>query len=198
LSEIAFGHNGIILLKSLCNKFFYLIPLFTTAVDRNLSASIKIRDLSPDDAESVIKVAKESWIWTYSGIYTEEFINSWIRENYSRTRLLQQIARAQLRKDTFFLGAFDSSELVGFIHLKLSGSTAELLRLYLKPDYTRRKIGSKLLEEAETLMGRSGVSECILYVHRKNSVGMSFYRKKGFVLSGNNGEDLIMVKKYIT
>ncbi|MDS0257004.1 GNAT family N-acetyltransferase [Thermoplasmatales archaeon AK] len=138
----------------------------------------------------------ESWRWTYSGIYTEDFISNWIRENYSKTRLLQQIAMAQLRKDAFFLGAFDSSKLVGFIHFRVSGSTAELLRLYLKPDYTRSKIGSKLLEEAERLMDRSGVTECILYVHSSNNIGVSFYQKKGFFCKGNEGDDLIMVKKY--
>ena len=43
-------------------------------------------DLKPEDAESVMEVAKESWKWAYAGIYREEFINSWLLENYSKEK----------------------------------------------------------------------------------------------------------------
>ena len=70
--------------------------------------------------------------------------------------------------------------------------------MIVKPDYTRRKIGGKLLEEAERLIARSGVTELILYVHHENKVGVSFYRKKGFICKGNNDDHLIMARKYET
>ena len=178
------------------SMYLYRSPYFTLAVECKLPADIKIKDLTPEDSESVMEVAKESWKWAYAGIYSEEFINSWLQKNYSRERLIQQITASQLLEDTFFIGAFNYSKLVGFIHFGVSGRTAELLRLYLKPYYTRREIGSKLLEEIERLIAGSGVTKFILYVHHNNKVRASFYRKKGFLCRGNNGDDIITTKKY--
>ncbi len=80
-----------------------------------MPADIKIRDLKPEDAESVMEVAKESWKWAYAGIYREEFINSWLQENYSRKRLIQQITASQLLGGTFFIGAFNYSKTFSII-----------------------------------------------------------------------------------
>ena len=43
---------------------------------------------------------------------------------------------------TIFLGAFADLMLIGFIQVKIMGDKSELLRLYLKPEYTHMKNGS--------------------------------------------------------
>ncbi|MHB1709152.1 MAG: GNAT family N-acetyltransferase [Thermoplasmataceae archaeon] len=158
--------------------------------------SIEIKKLSIGDLETLIEVARESWKWTYASIYSEEYIESWIRGKYSKEKLLNEIVRSQSNLDILFLGAFADSTLTGFIELKLSADKAELLRLYLKPEYTHRKIGRALLLEAEKFMKSRGISECRLFVHRQNSVGFSFYYKNGFKVKGTDGSDFIMEKKY--
>ncbi|MHB8395580.1 MAG: hypothetical protein ACYDAZ_00010 [Thermoplasmataceae archaeon] len=84
--------------------------------------SIEIKKLSIGDLETLIEVARESWEWTYAGIYSEEYIESWIREKYSREKLLNEIVRSRSNLDILFLGAFLDSMLTGFIELKLSAS----------------------------------------------------------------------------
>lgn len=158
--------------------------------------SIEIKKLSIGDLETLIEVARESWEWTYAGIYSEEYIESWIREKYSREKLLNEIVRSRSNLDILFLGAFLDSMLTGFIELKLSASKAELLRVYLKPEYTHRKIGKALLLEAEKIMKKRGILECRLYVHRQNSVAFSFYCKNGFKVKDTDGSDFIMEKNY--
>ncbi len=157
---------------------------------------IKIRKLSFEDIEAVIKVARESWKWTYEGIYSEEYIENWIKEKYSNENLANEIARAESNLDILFLGAFADSILTGFIELKLSGNNAELLRLYLKPELTHRQIGKLLLLEAEKIMRERDILQCRLYVHKQNSVGFSFYIKNGFTVTEIDGNDFIMEKSY--
>ena len=161
-----------------------------------MSVPTEIRNLSIENVEALIEVARESWKWTYAGIFSDEYIESWIREKYSREKLLNEIMRSRSESDLLFLGAFVDLKLTGFIEVKINKDNAELLRLYLKPEYTHRKIGKSLLSETEKVMKERGVTECILYVHSQNHVGISFYCKNGFTVKGLNGNDFLMVKKY--
>lgn len=43
-----------------------------------------IRKLSIENVEALIEVSRESWKWTYAGIFSDKYIESWIREKYSR------------------------------------------------------------------------------------------------------------------
>ena len=155
-----------------------------------------IRKLSDDDVDNVIEVARDSWKWAYNDIYSDEFIENWISEKYSKEKLLNEITKSQLTLDLIFLGSFHESKLIGFIELKISSSKAELLRLYLRPEYTHREVGRILLSEAEELVKKRDVEEFILYVHKKNYIATSFYKKNGFQVKDIYGDDLIMIKRY--
>ena len=155
-----------------------------------------IKKLATEDVEAVIEIARESWKWTYRDIYSNEFIESWIGEKYSREKLLNEIIRSLSDLDIIFLGSFAKSTLTGFIELKIGVNKAELLRLYLKPEYTHRGIGKLLLLEAEKIMKKRGIVKCSLYVHQQNGIGMSFYKKNGFEVKGVDGDDFVMEKTY--
>ncbi len=155
-----------------------------------------IRKLSIENVEALIEVARESWKWTYAGIFSDKYIESWIREKYSGEKLINEIIRSRSESDLLFLGAFVDLMLIGFIEVKIMGDKSELLRLYLKPEYTHMKIGRDLLLKAEKVMKEKGVSECTLYVHSQNQVGISFYCKNGFKVKDIDGSDFLMEKKY--
>ena len=155
-----------------------------------------IRKLSIENVEALIEVARESWKWTYAGIFSDKYIESWIREKYSREKLINEIIRSRSESDLLFLGAFVDLMLIGFIEVKIMGDKSELLRLYLKSEYTHMKIGRDLLLKAEKVMKEKGVSECTLYVHSQNHVGISFYFKNGFTVKDIDGSDFLMEKKY--
>ncbi len=157
-----------------------------------------IKKLNNEDVEALIEVARDSWRWAYRDIYSNEFIETWIDEKYSMEKILKEIIRSQQDLDIIFLGSFDESTLTGFIELKMADNEAELLRLYLKPEYTHRGIGKLLLLEAERIMTKRGIVKCRLYVHRQNCIGISFYKKNGFEVKGINGDDFVMEKKYMS
>lgn len=158
--------------------------------------STTIKKLTAEDVDALIEIARESWKWTYRDIYSNEFIESWISEKYSKEKILNEIIRSLSNFDIIFLGALVNSALTGFIELKIIADKAELLRLYLKPQYTRRGIGKLLLWEAEEIMSTKGIVECRLYVHQQNSIGVSFYKKNGFEVKDIDGEDFVMEKRY--
>ena len=155
-----------------------------------------IKKLTAEDVEALIEIARDSWKWTYRDIYSNEFIESWIREKYSKDKLLNEIIRSQSDLDIILLGSFAESTMTGFIELKTSANKAELLRFYLKPEYTHGGIGKSLLLEAEKIMKKKGIVECSLYVHQQNSVAVSFYKKNGFEVQDIDGDDFVMEKKY--
>jgi len=155
-----------------------------------------VRQISTEDVDALIDVASDSWNWTYREIYSKDFIDNWIRENYSRESLLGEITKSKTDPEVIFLVAFIDSKLTGFIELKVENRKAVLLRLYLKPEYTRRGIGKSLLMEAEKIMKKMGVAECTLSVHRRNEIGFSFYIKQGFNVKRIEEDDYVMEKKY--
>ena len=155
-----------------------------------------VRQISTEDVDALIDVAGDSWNWTYREIYSKDFIDNWIRENYSRESLLGEITKSKTDPEVIFLVAFIDSKLTGFIELKVENKKAVLLRLYLKPEYTRRGIGKSLLMEAEKIMKKMGVAECTLSVHRRNEIGISFYIKQGFNVKRIEEDDYVMAKKY--
>lgn len=157
---------------------------------------ITIEKLSAENIEELIEIARDSWKWTYADIYSIDFINNWIDENYSRERLLNEITRAHSDQDVIFLGSFIKSKLVGFIELKTDADRAELLRLYLRPEYTHRGIGKLLLLGAEAIMKKNGIVQCRLLVHQKNNIGKSFYEKNGFEVKDIDADHILMEKSY--
>ncbi len=157
---------------------------------------ITIRKLNAGDVETLIEIARDSWKWTYGEIYSEEYIDQWIREKYSKEKLLNEVNRSQSNLDIILLGSFNESGMTGFIELKINEGNAELLRLYLKPIYTRYGMGESLLLEAEKMLRERHIVECSLFVHQRNVIAISFYKKNGFEVAEINEEDIIMKKMY--
>lgn len=154
-----------------------------------------IRSIRPGEGTAVSDIAAQSWRTTYSGIYTANYIESWIAEKYNSVSVEREIQKAMTNDRLIFLGFFDD-EMKGFIELKVEGRNSELLRLYIKPDSTGKGIGSELLREAECRFGNYEVNECNLYVNRKNMNAIKFYEKNLFLISGVKGDDLNMKKRY--
>lgn len=160
----------------------------------DLRMTVTIRKLSNDEEKFVIEIARESWLWTYRDIYSEEFINNWIEENYTPESIRNEILRSQSGDDILFLGIFNDYDCLGFIEFKKAFPNAELLRFYLKPEKTHFGYGSRLLESAEDILVEEGFKKFTLYVHELNDIAISFYLKHGFKKSSIQDEDVIMEK----
>ena len=60
----------------------------------------------------------------------------------------------------------------------------EIVSLYLLPDCMRRGVGSALLDECLQLLREDGYDRCYLWAIEGNAIADSFYRKHGFIRTG--------------
>lgn len=76
--------------------------------------------------------------------------------------------------------AVDNSKVVGFVLFTWDGWDSSIYRLSVHPDYRKRGIGTKLLEEAEKRLKRLGADVTSLRVHVNNKEALEFFRKRRY------------------
>ena len=154
---------------------------------------LTVRKFVEGEESLIVNIARESWRWTYGGIYESEFISGWIERNYSPPSLRNDILRSELDDGLLFLGAFLGQTCVGFLEITLDSPQAELLRLYFLPDRTRKGYGAILLAESVRTLRSRKIHSIRVSVHKLNQIGLQFYLKNGFSINGEVGDELVMV-----
>ena len=143
---------------------------------------MKIRQCRPDDLTKVVKMLRSVGIIHSMELY--ELILSMYPD--------------------LVLVAEENGEIIGFCMASLiSESVGHLMVLYAKPEFRRRGIGRKLLQEIlKRLMANYKVKEVVLEVRKSNTAAINLYRSFGFFpvsLLPNyyEDEDGILMKKKI-
>ena len=143
---------------------------------------VAIRPAVPGDAPAIRNVALESWPTTYHGIFTPDFIASFLDRNYNVESLEQAIAFTWQDDFRIFDAAIDErGRVVGFLQMSLKGDHPFLWRLYVLPSHQRQGIGLVLLTRLEDHLRSRGNSSYGLLVHSQNEIGKAFYLKHRFV-----------------
>ena len=143
---------------------------------------VAIRPAVPGDAPAIRNVALESWPATYHGVFTPDFIASFLDRNYSVESLEQAIAFTWQDDFRIFDAAIDErGRVVGFLQMSLKGDHPFLWRLYVLPSHQRQGIGLALLTRLEDHLRSRSSSSYGLMVHSRNKIGKAFYLKQGFV-----------------
>ena len=122
------------------------------------------------------RVAEESWRRTYRDVLSPAEIDAFMEERYSRSALRSSVAG----DGSTLLVAEVGGRVAGFGEAGDRGLGTEIFRLYVEPGQWRRGIGSRLLGALESRLREEGEDSVILYVHRENEIGLSFWRKHGF------------------
>lgn len=99
---------------------------------------MKIREYTFEDAEAHAEVHRQSVRGLASEDYRDEVIEAWATKEPEDSPLEEEKVR---------FVAEEEGEIIGFSDYNME--TNELSGLYVKPDYTGRGIGEKLLERAE-------------------------------------------------
>src|SRR5262245_59364337 len=110
-------------------------------------SAIIYRNFQPEDAEMVQQTAREGWEYTYNTIFTEEFIANFINTNYHPEQLRRLAAIAETNTH-FFDVALDDDVVIGFCHIGLT-PRPQLYRIYLRPAYIGKGIGSAFIQRGE-------------------------------------------------
>jgi putative acetyltransferase len=99
---------------------------------------MKIREYTFEDAEAHAEVHRQSVRGIASEDYSDEVIEAWSAKEPEDSPIEEEKVRFVAEED---------GEIVGFSDYNME--TKELSGLYVKPGYTGRGIGEKLLEKAE-------------------------------------------------
>ncbi|GKW46214.1 GNAT family N-acetyltransferase [Planococcus sp. NCCP-2050] len=135
-----------------------------------------IRAGTIDDIASVQEIAHVSWVDTYEGIIPPTVQKQFLDKSYSTPMMEMRLER------TIVLLAFHGSEPVGFANFTRvdEDGDAELIALYLKPEFQRNGYGKQLLSSGLSQL-KDG-SQLFVYVECKNEKGRKFYERNGFEL----------------
>ena len=172
-----------------------------------MDSNIKIRKAVEKDYDILANLGAKIFKQTYKDKVESSDLNSYVTSVFNKAKILKEI------KDPYFtiLIVLKNDKPVGYAKLLKSeipkGSRKfngiELVRLYVLKNYTRQKIGSKLLKECIKIAKKKRFKFIWLGVWERNHNAIDFYKKSGFKLFGyhkfnfenNIHNDLLMKKK---
>lgn len=140
---------------------------------------ITIRFVSSEDISHVQSIAHETWIYTYEGIYSKDFIHSFLSRAYSNENLGRSVERdLQSPKRSFLIAEFNK-EVVGYAQTsQVNEEEYELLRIYVLPEYHKMGIGKGFIQEYIQVL--KPIKKLFAWVAKENHNGRAFYEKSGF------------------
>jgi [ribosomal protein S18]-alanine N-acetyltransferase len=90
--------------------------------------------------------------------------------------------------NTVALVAKVNSDLAGFIiaqiELQDNEEYGHIITLNIHPNYRRKHIATKLLQEIQTLLKQRGIGECQLEVRENNHAAIKVYQSRGYQIMG--------------
>ncbi len=83
-------------------------------------------------------------------------------------------------KDTLYLTAKENDIVLGYLGLWQSFEEADITNVAVKPEFRRRGVAGKLLEETKKLAAMRGITALTLEVRVSNEAAICLYEKYGF------------------
>lgn len=141
-----------------------------------MGRKVEIRRYDFEDAEAHAKVHRESVKGLASEDYPEEVIDEWSKKEPEDSPLDEEKERFVAEEDGCIVGFSDYNR-----------KTSELSGLYVKPDYTGKGVGEKLLRKAEQDARDNGLNHLWC---ESTITARGFYRKHGYELVEKTSHEL--------
>jgi hypothetical protein len=151
-----------------------------------ISEITTIRPVKKNEVVMLKQISEFTFLETYASENTEEDMDAYLSENFSIESLTRQLSNP----DSFFFFAELQDKIVGYLKLnrgkaqtdsKLS-QALEIERIYVHPDYQRRKIGHSLLRKTYETARSMHLKTVWLGVWTRNLKAIAFYKKNGFIV----------------
>lgn len=155
-----------------------------------LPKTIIIRFAAYADMPQITHVAHVTWEDTYSDTIAKENRRDFLGRSYRS----ESLADAINAPGHWFYVAEVERVVVGFGHFLRryhpTKARAELVRLYVLPEYQSAGIGVALLKTGFDALARAKIEQCFVSVQASNSLAQKFYERHGFVYHRNHGQFL--------
>lgn len=160
-----------------------------------------VRFVTRDDLPQVAQIARVTWDSTYNDTIAPENRHEFLERAYKVENLEDSI---DAPGHWFYVAEVDS-RVVGFGHfLKRYHPTrarAELVRLYVLPEYQNMSIGKTILNHGFQALAQAGIEQCFVSVQSSNASARRFYERHGFTFKGSHGQflgtQIIVLVEYV-
>lgn len=145
--------------------------------------TVIIRAMDYTDINEVQRIAKVSWNATYEGIIPLK-----IQDNFLKSAYNDEQMKLRLERSVIYVAEVEG-QVAGFANYSpvRDGGKVELAAIYLHPDFQGQGIGTTLLQQAITQL--DGLKDIYINVEKDNTIGMNFYKAKGFEVIDEFDED---------
>jgi ribosomal protein S18 acetylase RimI-like enzyme len=162
---------------------------------------LTIRPVTHADLPQVAHVARITWDATYNQTIAPENRREFLERSYRPENLADSVDAP----GHWFYVAELSQEVVGFGHFLQryhpSQRRAELVRLYVLPQYQHEGIGTAILKTGFAALARASFEQCFVSVQASNTPARKFYEGHGFTFHRNHGQflgtQIVIMAEYI-
>lgn len=152
-----------------------------------MTPAARIRLASADDAAALARFAAQAFTDTYRDLDKVEDIADYCSEHFQPAVLAEVIADPDC---TTFLAQV-GEQLAGYAIVRdkppppcVTGPAVQLWRLYLDQAFIGRRLGARLMQQAQDEARQRGAATLWLGVYDRNVRAIEFYRRFGFTQVG--------------
>lgn len=149
-----------------------------------------VRFATHADLPQIAHIARITWDATYSGTIAAENRREFLRRAYRADNLASAIDAP----GHWFYVAESAGEDIGFGHFlrryHRTQARAELVRLYVLPDYQSLGIGTLILKRGFAALAKAKIEQCFVSVQATNTLARKFYERHDFTFHRNHGQFL--------
>ena len=149
-----------------------------------------VRFATQADVPQIAHIARLTWDATYRNTIDAKNRREFLARAYTAENLAGAITGAG---HWFYVAEWDGN-VVGFGHYlrryHRSQARAELIRLYVLPEYQKLGIGTDLLKTGFAALARAKIEQCFVSVQASNTRAQKFYERYGFVHHRVHGQFL--------
>ncbi|MDX1522751.1 MAG: GNAT family N-acetyltransferase, partial [Anaerolineae bacterium] len=151
---------------------------------------LNIRPASQADVGDIGRIARVTWDATYNTTIAAENRREFLQQAYKPENLAEAIDA----NGHWFYIVEQMGQAVAFGHFLRryhpSQLRAELVRLYVLPEYQNLGWGEKLLKRGFSDLAKDGIEQCFVSVQESNHKAQKFYERHGFVYHRKHGQFL--------
>lgn len=149
-----------------------------------------VRPATRTDLSDIAHIARITWDATYNDTIAPENRQEFLARAYKPENLVDAV---NAPGHWFYVAEWDN-EVVGFGHFLQryhpSQPRAELVRLYILPDYQKLGIGTAILRTGFRDLAEARIEQCFVSVQSSNISAQKFYRRHGFAFHRSHGQFL--------
>lgn len=148
-----------------------------------------IRYASAEDSAAIGRIHAASWKEAYKGLIPQRIL-----DGLNADKSAEKFYRAIAIKGERFAVITKDGETAGFIcfgkcrDADLDQSCGEIRAIYLRPDYWRTGLGTRLISFGIKELRKNGFDKMVLWVLKENKNACAFYEKMGFQRDGAERE----------